>query len=1421
MKLDFVMQGVNKKRNVTEVYPKFVVGSVKDIMIKGRDFYAIWNDETHFWSTSFFEAVRLIDEWLKEEVERVIKDNPNDTVIGLYLYDSHNGMIDKFHRYCQKQMSDNWHPLDEKVIFSNMETTRKDYASHKLDYPLVPGGTPGYDRLMSTLYSPEERHKLEWAIGAVVTGDSKKIQKFIVLYGAAGTGKSTVLDIIAMLFDGYCSTFSSEELASNSSAFALEAFKNNPLVAYEHEGNLSRIETNGRLNALVSHEKILVNEKFKSRYEQQFNAFLFIGSNNPVKITDSKSGLIRRLIDVQPTGNLLDVDDYDECIDMVKFELGAIAYHCKEVYEANKKYYNHYKPVLMIGETNDFYNFVLEYYDKFKANDPLTKRMAWEWYKDYIEDARVPYPYSQRQFKNELKTYFNEFKPFAMLDGARCMDVYVGFNFKLTNEETPVSTKQKVLDLNTKKSLFDILFAECLAQVAVLTKDGRSIPEVKWADCKTKLAGIETWRTHYVKVPENLIVIDFDLKNVQGEKDLELNLKAARKWPITYAELSNSGKGIHLHYFYDGDVSLLDNHVSENIEVKVYTGGSALRRRVIMCNDVPIAHLNSGLPLRKETKKVLNENAIQTEKGLRSFIEACIEKRHHGATKPEIDFIFKKLEDAYVSGMHYDVTDMRNDVLTFAIGSTNQSEYCVKKVAEMKFKSEEISTNVETREYNDLPLIFFDVEVFPNLFLLNWKYEGENVPCVRMINPKPHEVEAWLHMGRLVGFNNKGYDNHIVYARSIGYTNQQLYELSRTIVGSDKEASRRAKFGEAYNLSYTDILDYAVKRQSLKKWEIELGINHLELGLPWDQPVPEELWLKVAEYCDNDVISTEAVWNATKPDFKTRQLLAKISGKTVNDSTNSLIEAIIFGKNKNPQSEFCYRKMWEKPEGKYFTYQDAFDYAIGKTDIKPEGLVWFKGYKFWMEKGEDNKMHAHSSYRDVDDVGEGGYVFSNPGIWYDIPTQDVSGEHPKSAIQENFFGPYTKNYKEIYDARIAIKNGDFDTARPMLDGKLAEFLDDEDEADALATALKLVVNRVYGQTFTPYPNPFKDPKNVDNLIAKRGSLFMIDLRNAVQDLGWTVVHCKTDSIKIPYANKELINFIRRFGSCYGYEFDTEAYYERLCLVNDAVYVAKYHDAETCEIDLGHIPKRNKKHGGEWTATGKEFQVPYIFKTLFSHEPIDFSDVCETRSVSGDDAALYLDMNEGDYPDVTGLERQYKDMKSILTVLDKIEPDYWLTDEKLMTKLKTFDRRYGTRYSQELDYGGFKEDMDVVREEIKKGHNYKFVGRVGLFTPIKRGCGGGRLVCYRRGEFVAVAGTKDSSSNDGAYRWLEAPMVQKEGKEHLVDMSYYEAMAEKAKQHIWLFGDFNAFVNGEGHVIPEFSNDGLMPYPIIKEEVLFS
>ena len=510
------------------------------------------------------------------------------------------------------------------------------------------------------------------------------------------------------------------------------------------------------------------------------------------------------------------------------------------------------------------------------------------------------------------------------------------------------------------------------------------------------------------------------------------------------------------------------------------------------------------------------------------------------------------------------------------------------------------------------------------------------------------------------------------------------------------------------------------------------------MGLKWDEPVPEEKWTEVAEYCDNDVLATEAVFDKLKGDFTARQILAYLAGMTVNDTTNSLTTKIIFGNDKKPNLVYTYLDTGEPTDPKY-----------KRTDI----ITAFPGYEY-----KDGK----NMYRG-DDLGKGGYVYAEPGMYWNVALLDIASLHPNSIRAMNCFGEYTKNFTDILDARVYIKHGDFDSVRHMFDGKLAKYLDDETTANDLAQALKIAINSVYGLTSANFDNPFRDIRNKNNIVALRGALFMRTLQDEVKNRGFTVAHIKTDSIKIPNATKEIIDFCMDFAKQYGYTFEHEATYDRMCLVNDAVYIAKYAASDKCEKLYGYSPKDCKKHGGEWTATGTQFQVPYVFKTLFSKEPIEFDDMCETKAVT---SALYLDMNEG-LPDVASLE---------------IEKD------KLWKQIND-PKRLGE--PMEREYARIEE----LTSKINEGHNYIFVGKVGRFCPIEPGHGGG-LLCREAKD--PKTGEKKYVSATGAkgYRWLESEMVKELGSQDYIDKRYYKDLADEAVKAISDYGDFEQFVSDD-------------------------
>lgn len=291
----------------------------------------------------------------------------------------------------------------------------------------------------------------------------------------------------------------------------------------------------------------------------------------------------------------------------------------------------------------------------------------------------------------------------------------------------------------------------------------------------------------------------------------------------------------------------------------------------------------------------------------------------------------------------------------------------------------------------------------------------------------------------------------------------------------------------------------------------------------------------------------------------------------------------------------------------------------------------FPGYEFKYVEGDTKK---HNIYRDTD-MGKGGYIISNPGIYENVALLDIAGLHPASIVAMNCFGSHTQRFKEIRDARIYIKHGDFDSARKMLDGKLAPYLNDESVAKDLSQALKIAVNSVYGLTAANFDNPFRDIRNQNNTVALRGALFMRTLQDEIENRGFQIVAIKTDSIKIVNATKEIVDFCMEFAKKYGYEFEFEAAYSKICQINDADYVARYADEEWCEKTFGYVPGDCKKHGGQWTVTGARFAVPYVFKKLFTHEDVVFEDLCETFEVKK--GALHLDMNE-DLPE--GEEHNY-------------------------------------------------------------------------------------------------------------------------------------------------------------------------------------
>ena len=1210
--------------------PTFITKtSIKDLLVRGQAFYAVFDHSTGFWTKEKARLIEMIDEQVREYAENdvgnsILSDEAHGPVI-VQMADSANHIVEQFDRFCKTLGDNQEHMLDMKMLFSNSEVSRKDYATKTLDYPLQYCPTPYYDALCETLYLPDEREKWEWAVGCMIAGESSKIQKMFAFYGEPGTGKSTIISgilakqVMGGRKAGYAVKFEAVNLVGGNE-FGTDFLENDSILAYDDDAELDKINARSTLNKIVSHETVRVNCKFKSPFMTNPNCIVFVGTNDPIQLSPN-SGMRRRLIDIRPTGNLVSADMYDECMEHIPFEKSGIAWRCLQVYKKlGRHYYDHYIAEDMLARTSPFHNFVVE--NVMELKDGISLAKAYDMYVSYAEICKYKNVIVRYKFRDTLKLYYDKYS-----DGK-----FEGFRWEKIGEKRPETVKIDIcgwLQFDKTNSLFDKKFAGQPAQYA----NEEGLPSYKWSNVNTTLSDISTNKLHYVKMPEEIICLDFDIRGEDGEKSFEKNLEAASKFPPTYAELSKSGCGIHLHYIYTGgDPKELSRIYEDNVEVKVFTGNSALRRCLTKCNDIPIAELSSGLPMKvKGGKNMVDWDGFKNEKILRAMIIKNLKKEYHPATKPSIDYIDKLLSDAYDSGVSYDVRDMQNDVLAFAMASTNKADYCVELVSRMHFCSKDILENEREIENNSVdenaPIVFFDVEIAPNYkqyveycnnngidinplipkdskahFLICWKYRGDGKKIQKMLDPKPEEVEA-LFKYRLIGFNNRDYDNHMVWAASQGYTPSELYSLNSKII---VEKDRKAKFGQAYNISYTDIYDFAAgdNKMGLKKYEIKLHLDHVEWDRPWYEPIPDDRLVDWVNYCSNDVLSTEVVFDYLKDDYEAREILAKLAGGTVNDTTNSLTTKLLTHDISDPQSQYIYTDL--------STIFPGYEYH-------PEGI---DKERYSTEPG--TKVSTRKSIYMGEDPSEGGFAnCPQPGVYFNVGLFDVVSMHPHSAIRLGIFGEeITKRFENLVEGRVAVKHirevGDdaYKEAIRRLGPIIEEIFDGvrpEDvkaKAKAVANALKTAINSVYGLTSAKFDNKLRDPKNVDNIVAKYGALFMITLKHKVQEMGYTVVHIKTDSIKIANVDDNIKKFIMDFGKKYGFTFEHEATYSKMCIVDDAQYVAYEVEADG-----------EKLKEPFWTVTGAKFAPPYLFKNLFTHEEVVFDDYPEIKSVS--DAAIYI------------------------------------------------------------------------------------------------------------------------------------------------------------------------------------------------------
>ena len=137
----FKIKERSTKRGVLEVYPDFRVCRSKDLMVRGKSFYAIWDEEQGIWSTDEYDVQRLVDAELLKHKEKA-KARTDEIVQIKLMSDFSSNSWSAFRAYLNN-ISDNFHTLDENLTFANSDIKRNKHDAPLIIYDLTAQGIKG------------------------------------------------------------------------------------------------------------------------------------------------------------------------------------------------------------------------------------------------------------------------------------------------------------------------------------------------------------------------------------------------------------------------------------------------------------------------------------------------------------------------------------------------------------------------------------------------------------------------------------------------------------------------------------------------------------------------------------------------------------------------------------------------------------------------------------------------------------------------------------------------------------------------------------------------------------------------------------------------------------------------------------------------------------------------------------------------------------------------------------------------------------------------------------------------------------------------------------------------------------------------------------------------------------------------------
>lgn len=421
---------------------------------------------------------------------------------------------------------------------------------------------------------------------------------------------------------------------------------------------------------------------------------------------------------------------------------------------------------------------------------------------------------------------------------------------------------------------------------------------------------------------------------------------------------------------------------------------------------------------------------------------------------------------------------------------------------------------------NNKNLYGYDLECFPNFF---------SIVAINPDNPAQewaYEISDWAHQGyeimtllawiyqtkgRMVGFNNMGYDWPVldmVWQNQGHVTNEQLYAKSQAIIEDGKQGNSWNHVIWQPEIPQVDLykihhFDNKAKSTSLKLLEFNMRMKDIQ-ELPYDPnyPVTYEQSRHLLSYNRHDTIATNDFLGYSMPMLEFRDKLSEQHGKDFTNANDTKIGADYFimelkkhgiNANKYNQSIRQYVHINEiiLPIIRFETEKLNRVLNFFKSVVLPVHKI--KGYFEGYEECNVDYGYIHMQF------GAGGLHGSvnNSVIESDdeylVIDSDVASYYPNVPIAHGFYPEHLGEkfcdvYLDVYNQRKSHKKGTPENAM-----------------------LKLALNGVYGKSNDIY-SPFLDPRYTMQ-VTINGQLMLAMLAEQLMKIpGLKMIQFNTDGL---------------------------------------------------------------------------------------------------------------------------------------------------------------------------------------------------------------------------------------------------------------------------------------------------------------------